>query len=106
MRHSATTPAAPDPQLLQDASDAYVAYLVEAYGFERHEVELPPTYVGREIDWFGHVNEVLTQLEDYSRAEVRHILTGRNPWVKGGGSLLKHLRDGEFADVHRILRRY
>ncbi len=106
MRPGAPTPAAPDPQLLQDASDTYVGYLLEVYGFQRAEVALPPTYAGREIDWFGHLNEVLTELEDYSSEETRRILTGRNPWVKDGGSLLGRLRDGEFADVRRILKRY
>jgi hypothetical protein len=106
MRHALSTPAAPDPKLLRDASEAYVGYLVEAYGFARPDVELPPSYEGREIDWFGHLNEVLTQLEDYSHAETHRILTGRNPWVAGGGSLLGRLREGEFADVHRILKRY
>lgn len=106
MRHAPSTPVAPDPVLLQDASDAYAGYLVEAYGFTLAEVELPPSYEGREIDWFGHLNEVLTQLEDYSPAEVRHIVTGRNPWVREGGSLLGRLRAGHFAEVHRILKRY
>lgn len=93
-------------ELLDEAAEAYVAYLVEAYGFERTEVDIPPAYKGREVDWFGDLNEVLTELEDYSGPEARRLLTGRNPWVREGGTLLGLLRAGGFADVRRILKRY
>jgi hypothetical protein len=92
-------------ELLDDAAKTYSAYLVEAYGFEPGEIEIPPAYAGRELDWFGHLNEVLTELEDYSGPEARRLLVGRNPWVDGGGSLLGLLREGRVRDLRRILRR-
>jgi hypothetical protein len=106
LRHTATSLDPPEAQVIEEAADAYVGYLVEAYGFERADVELPPAYRGRELDWFGHVNELITALEGYSEPEVRQILTGRSPWVDGGGSLLGELRAGGFEHVRRVLKRY
>jgi hypothetical protein len=93
-------------ELLDEAAEAYSAYLLEAYGLERAQVEVPDSYRGRELDWFGDLNDALTELEDYSPAEARAILSGRNPWVDGGGSLLGVLRSGNRAEAHRILKRY
>ena len=92
--------------LVGDAAETYVAYLLAAYGFTREEVEIPVAYANREIDWFGDLNDTLSALEGYSEPEVRRILTGRNPWVEGGGSLLELLRSGDARGVRRILRRY
>jgi hypothetical protein len=93
--------------LIGEAAETYVAYLLTAYGFTREEVEVPEAYSsGREIDWFGHLNDALSALEGYSEPEVRRILTARNPWVDGGGSLLDLLRAGDARAVRRILRRY
>jgi hypothetical protein len=96
----------PRGQLFEEAAETYTAFLLEAYGFERGEVEIPDAYRGRELDWFGDLNDALTELEDYAPAEVRRILTGRNPWVDEGASLLSRLRSGERREVRRILRRY
>jgi hypothetical protein len=93
-------------ELVSEAAETYVSYLVTAYGFERADVETPEAYSGREIDWFGELNDAISALEGYSHAEVHGILTGRNPWVEGGGSLLGRLRAGEGREVRRILRRY
>jgi hypothetical protein len=93
-------------ELLAEAAATYSAYLVEAYGFTPEEIAVPPIYEGREIDWFGDLNDVLTELEDHTPAGARAIVTGRNPWVTGGGTLLSLLRAGERREVHRILRRY
>lgn len=94
-------------RLIGDAAETYVAYLLTAYGFTRNEVEIPEAYAGgRELDWFGHLNDALSALEGYSEPEVHQILTGRNPWVEGGGSLLDLLRAGDARGVRRILRRY
>jgi hypothetical protein len=93
-------------ELLAEAAETYTAYLVEAYGFTREEIAVPPAYEDRPIDWFGDLNDVLTELEDHSPAAARTILTGRNPWVTGGGTLLSLLREGHRRDVHRILKRH
>jgi hypothetical protein len=93
-------------ELLEEAAETYTAYLVEAYGFTSAEVAVPAAYSGREVDWFGDLNDVLTELEDYAPPAARAIVTGRNPWVKGGGTLLSLLRAGDRREVHRILRRY
>jgi hypothetical protein len=96
----------PDEQLVEEAAETYTAFLLEAYGFERADVETPDAYRGREVDWFGDLNDTLTELEDYAPPEVRRILTGRNPWVRDDESLLSLLRRGETREVRRILRRY
>jgi hypothetical protein len=93
-------------ELLAEAAHTYSAYLVEAYGFAPEDIAVPPAYEGRAIDWFGDLNDVLTELEDHSPAAARAILTGRNPWVEGGGTLLSLLRAGNRRDVHRILKRH
>jgi hypothetical protein len=90
---------------LADAAAVYTAYLKEAYGFEDDEVAIPDAYRGRELDWFGDLNETLTDLEDYGPARVHAILTGRNPWT-GGATLLEVLRSGDRREVRRVLRRY
>lgn len=92
--------------LVEEAAETYVGFLLAAYGFERAEVEIPDAYRGRELDWFGDLNDALSALEGYSEPEVHRILTGRNPWVDGGGSLLECLREGNPREVRRILRRY
>jgi hypothetical protein len=91
---------------LDEATTVYTAYLIEAYGFGADDVALPEAYRGNEVDWFGALNEILTELEDYRPDEVRAILTARNPWVEGGGTLLDLLRRGDGGKVRRILRRY
>jgi hypothetical protein len=91
---------------LEEAAAMYIAYLIEAYGFARDDVTIPDSYRGRELDWFGDLNEILTELEDYRPAEVFRILTDRNPWVRGGGPLLSVLRSGDRRGAMRILRRY
>jgi hypothetical protein len=106
MRDSTSPIDQPEPQVLEEASAAYVGYLVAAYGFDAADVQLPAAYRGRELDWFGHVNELITELDGYSEAEVLQILTGANPWVSGGGSLLGELREGGFDHVLRVLKRY
>ena len=93
-------------ELLEEAAETYSAYLVEAYGFTPGDVDVPESYRGRDVDWFGALNDVLTELEDYTPGEAREILLGRNPWVDGGGTLLSLLRSGEHRDVRRILKRY
>jgi hypothetical protein len=93
-------------ELVDDAAETYVAYLLTAYGFERDEVDIPDGYRGRELDWFGHLNDALSALEGYSEREARQILIGRNPWVDGGGSLMSLLRKGDWREVQRVLRRY
>jgi hypothetical protein len=93
-------------ELLAEAAETYTAYLVEAYGFAPEDVAVPPAYSGREVDWFGDLNDVLTELEDYAPAAARAIVTGRNPWVTGGGTLLSLLSAGDRREVHRILKRY
>ena len=92
--------------LVDEAAETYVAYLLTAYGFEREEVEIPDAYRGRELDWFGDLNDALSALDGFSEQEARRILVGRNPWVDGGGSLLGLLREGGSRAVRRILRRY
>jgi hypothetical protein len=91
---------------LDEATMVYTAYLIEAYGFDPDDVALPESYRGREVDWFGAVNEILTELEEYRPDEARAILAARNPWVEGGGTLLELMRSGDVAKVRRILRRY
>jgi hypothetical protein len=91
---------------LDEATTVYTAYLIEAYGFGPEHVALPDAYRGREVDWFGALNEILTELEDYRPDEARAILTARNPWVEGGGTLLGLMRSGDVGKVRRILRRY
>ena len=93
-------------ELVDDAAETYVAYLLTAYNFSREEVEIPAAYRGRELDWFGDLNDALSRLDGYSDVEARAILVGRNPWVEGGGSLLDLLREGKAREVRRILRRY
>ena len=93
-------------ELVDDAAETYVAYLLTAYGFEREEVGIPDAYQGRELDWFGDLNDALSTLDGYSEPEARQILVGRNPWVEGGGSLMSLLREGDAREVRRILRRY
>ena len=93
-------------ELVDNAAETYVAYLLTAYGFEREEVDIPDAYRGRELDWFGDLNDALSRLDGYSEPEARAILVGRNPWVDGGGSLLGLLREGKAREVRRILRRY
>ncbi|MDX6564192.1 MAG: hypothetical protein QOD65_4006 [Gaiellales bacterium] len=90
---------------LTEAAAVYTGYLKEAYGFAEDEVAIPDAYRDRELDWFGDLNETLTELEDYSPARVRTILTERNPWT-GGATLLEVLRRGDRREVRRVLRRY
>lgn len=92
-------------ELVDEAAEAYVAYLAEAYGLTRDEVAIPDAYRGREVDWFGQLNEVLHLLDGYQPDEIAAIL--RRPEVRlgEGETLLSTLRAGNFRRAHSVLRR-
>ena len=91
--------------LLDEAAQAYLGFLHEAYGLTAEEVGIPDAYAGREVDWFGHLNEVLHALDGYEPAEVADILRRRDPRLGEGETPLSALRAGGFRRVHRVLRR-
>lgn len=91
--------------LADEAADAYSAFLHEAYGLTPDEVGIPDAYEGREIDWFGQLNEVLHLLDGYEPDAVLTILRRRDPRLGEGETLLSCLRAGHFERVHRVLRR-
>ena len=97
--------AAPTRAQLDEAAEAYSAFLGEAYGLTGEEVGIPDSYEGREVDWFGDVNEVLHQLDGYEPREVAAILRRRDPRLGEDETLLSCLRAGNFNRAHEVLRR-
>jgi hypothetical protein len=69
------------------------------------EVSIPANYEGREVDWFGDLNEVLHLLDGYEPHEVTAILRRRDPRLGEGETPLSCLRAGNFSRLQRVLRR-
>jgi hypothetical protein len=91
--------------MVDEAAEAYAAYLAEAYGLTAEEVAIPDAYLGREVDWFGQLNEVLHSLDGYQPDEVAAILRRPDVRLGEGETLLSTLHSGNFRRAHSVLRR-